>query len=297
MALEIHQHLNLNSNQVQGLGTPVNSTDAATKQYVDSVAQGLDVKASVKAASTGNLTLSGTQSVDGVSLSADDRVLVKNQDTASENGIYVVKSGSWTKALDASGGNLTLGAFTFVEGGTANKGKGFVYSDANVWTQFSESTVLAAGTGITVNGQTISIDTAWVGQTAITTLGTISTGTWQGSVIGVQYGGTGASTLTGYVKGDGTNALSASASIPVTDISGRKLTGTLTFEHSTGQAVVKNIDTTSLNQTLRANANVQLRDASGNLALAGVKVEADQIAVTVNNNGLSDIVLSYVVLV
>jgi hypothetical protein len=299
MTIELHNLIQANGNQITGLGTPTQNTHAATKQYVDSVAQGLDIKASVKAATVpgGNLTLSGTQTVDGVELAADDRILVKNQTTQSENGIYEVKAGSWTRATDATGSNLTLGAFTFVEGGTANKGRGYVYSDTNTWTQFSESTVLTAGTGITVNGQTISIDTAWTGQTAITTLGTISTGTWQGGTIGVAYGGTGATTLTGYVKGDGTNPLTASTTIPVTDITGRKLIGSLTFEHSTGAAVVKNIDTTSLDSTLRANAVVQLRDSAGNAVLAGVKNEANQIAITVTNNGLSDITLSYVVLI
>jgi hypothetical protein len=296
--IELHNQINANGNQITGLGTPSNNTDAATKQYVDGVAQGLDIKASVVTASVENenVTLNGAQTVGGVAVVAGNRVLVKNQSTASENGIYEVKAGAWTPAVDATGGNLTFGAFTFVEGGT-NKGKGYVYSDTNTWTQFSESTVLTAGTGITVNGQTISIDAQWTGQTAIITLGTISTGTWQGSVIGVQYGGTGAATLTGYVKGDGTSALSGVTTIPVTDITGRKLTGTLTFEHSTGSAVTKNISTTTLDETLRASANVQLRDASGNVVLAGVKVEANQVAVTVTNNGLSNIVLSYTVLV
>ena len=295
--VELHGQLNANGNIITGLGTPSNHTDAATKQYVDSVAQGLDVKQSVKAASTGNLTLSGLQTVDGVELFSTDRILVKNQTTASENGIYEVKAGAWTRTLDATGGNLNVGAFTFIENGTANKGRGYVLSEANVWSQFSESTVITAGTGITVNGQQISINTEWVGQAAITTLGTISTGTWQGSVIGVQYGGTGANSLTGYVKGSGTGALTASETIPVTAISNRKLTGSLTFEHGTGTAVVKTISTATLDATERTSAVVQLRDANGNTALAGVKVEANQVSVTVTNNGTSDITLSYTVLI
>lgn len=294
MAIEFHNNLNLNGNQVTGLGAPANNTDAATKQYVDSVASGLDVKASVKAASIGNLTLSGTQTVDGVALSADDRVLVKNQTTASENGIYVVKSGSWTPAIDVTGGNLTFGAFTFVEGGTVNKGDGYVYSDTNTWTQFSESTVLSAGTGITVSGQTISINTAWVGQSAITTLGTISTGTWQGSVIGVQYGGTGASTLTGYVKGDGTNALTASATIPAKDIAGRKLIGTITC--ATGDNTYT-IDTTSLDAGLRAEAIVQLRSVANQIVFADVTVGENAVSVSVKNNTAGAFDLKYTIAV
>lgn len=294
MAIEFHNNLSLNGNQVTGLGTPTQNTDAATKQYVDGVAQGLDIKASVKAASTGNLTLSGTQTVDGIALSAGDRVLVKNQSDASENGIYVVSGSAWTRSADAAGSNLTLGSFTFVESGSVNKGRGYVYSDANAWTQFSESTSITAGTGITVNGQQISIDTTWAGQTAITTLGTISTGIWNGSTIGVAYGGTGATTLTGYVKGSGTSALTASATIPVTDISGRALNGTITVATGTNSY---SIDTSTLDATLRANAVVQLRNASNQIVFADVTVGASAVSVATINNGASSFDLKYTITV
>jgi hypothetical protein len=71
----------------------------------------------------------------------------------------------------------------------------------------------------------------------------------------------------------------------------------LTFEHGTGAAVVKTISTATLDETERTSAVVQLRDANGNTALAGVKVEANQVSVTVTNNGTSDITLSYTVLI
>ena len=77
----------LNSQKITGLADCTADSDAANKGYVDGVAQGLDIKDSVKVATTANITLSGTQSVDGVSLSADDRVLVKDQSTATQNGI------------------------------------------------------------------------------------------------------------------------------------------------------------------------------------------------------------------
>jgi hypothetical protein len=278
MAIKYLTSLDLQTNQVTNVGAPTLSTDAATKGYVDSVAQGLDIKASVKAASSANVTsLSGTGgTVGGVVLSADDRVLLKDQSTASENGIYVVKSGSWVRATDADGANLTLGAFTFVEGGT-NGGKGYVLSSANTWTQFSESTVLSAGTGITVSGQTISINTAWTGQTAITTLGTISTGTWNGSTIGVAHGGTGATSLTGYVKADGTNAMTASTTIPAQDVSGRKLAHTIPSGTAAG---AYDISTLTLDSALRAEAIVQIRDNSNNLVYGDVTVSADKVTVT-----------------
>lgn len=114
-------------------GAPTLDSHAATKAYVDSavtgIASGLDFKTSVKAATTSNITLSTQQTVDGVSLVAGDRVLVKNQTTAADNGIYIVASGSWSRASDFDGnpnGEVTTGAYTYVEGGTINAGSGYV---------------------------------------------------------------------------------------------------------------------------------------------------------------------------
>lgn len=106
---------------------PSAALHAATKQYVDAVASGLDPKAAVRAATTANITLSGTQTVDDVSLSTGDRVLVKNQSTGSENGIYVVAAGSWARSSDADAdAEVTSGMYTIVTEGTENGKKGFV---------------------------------------------------------------------------------------------------------------------------------------------------------------------------
>jgi len=111
-------------------GTTTSDTDVATKAYVDSVAQGLEVKASVKVATTGSITLSGTQTIDGVEVLVGDRVLVKNQASAANNGIYVVASGSWTRSVDANtSAKLSSGSFVFVERGTANADAGFVMTE------------------------------------------------------------------------------------------------------------------------------------------------------------------------
>jgi len=90
--------------------TPAGDSDVATKQYVDGLLAGLHWKESVRVATTANITLSGTQTIDGVSLSADDRVLVKNQSSADENGIYVVASGSWSRSSDMDSGDEFPGA-------------------------------------------------------------------------------------------------------------------------------------------------------------------------------------------
>ena len=224
----------LNSQKITGLADPVNAQDAATKNYVDSVAQGLDAKPSVKAATTANITLSGAQTVDGVSLVAGDRVLVKNQSTASQNGIYVAQSAAWTRAADMDSWSDVPSAFVFVEQGAANADTGWVSTadaggtlgtTAIGWTQFSSAGSYIAGDGLTLTGSTfdiggtvnrisvtadaIDIAATYAGQTSITTLGTITTGSWNGSAIDVQYGGTGVTTLTGLVKGNGTSAFSA----------------------------------------------------------------------------------------
>lgn len=158
--------------KLTNLGTPTQDSDAATKQYVDLAVQGLDAKLSVVAATTANLTLAGEQTVDGVSLQTGDRVLVKDQTNASENGIYVVAVGSWTRAEDADGnpnGEVTSGMFTFVEQGTVNQSTGYVLitpdpivvgTTALTFTQFSGAGSAVAGTGIDITGNVISVDPA-----------------------------------------------------------------------------------------------------------------------------------------
>jgi phage-related tail fiber protein len=227
--------VSLNSQKITNLATPTADSDAATKAYVDASRSGLDVKASVRAATTANITLSGTQTIDGVSLIAGDRVLVKDQSTASGNGIYVVAASTWSRSTDAdTDAEVHAGMFTFVEEGTVNADSGWVLSTNNpivvgstslTFAQFSGAGQITAGAGltktgntidavgtsnrITVNADSIDIASTYVGQTSITTLGTIATGTWNGTTIAVANGGTGATTLTGLVKGNGTSAFSA----------------------------------------------------------------------------------------
>ena len=205
--------------RVGNAATPTQSSDLTTKAYVDSLSNGLDVKASVRAATTANITLSNTQTVDGVALSVGDRVLVKDQITGSQNGIYVVASGAWTRATDFDNTpdiEVSPGTFFFVEDGTTQADNGYVVSNtgaitigttAITFSQFSGAGQITAGAGLTKSGNTLdvvgtanritvntdSVDIAstYVGQSTITTLGTIATGTWQGSVVAGQYGGTG----------------------------------------------------------------------------------------------------------
>lgn len=110
---------------ITGLPSPSSSGDAATKGYVDSVAQGLDPKASVLVATTANITLSGEQTIDGTLTSAS-RVLVKNQTAPAENGIYVSAAGAWARGTDMDNWLEVPGAFVFVEVGSTNADQLFV---------------------------------------------------------------------------------------------------------------------------------------------------------------------------
>ena len=227
--------VSLNSQKITNLATPTADTDAATKAYVDAARSGLDVKGSVRAATTANITLSGAQTIDGVSVIAGDRVLVKDQSTASTNGIYVAAASTWSRATDADvDAEVHAGMFTFVEEGTANADSGWVLTTNNpivvgstalAFAQFSGAGQITAGAGltktgntidavgtanrITVNANSIDIASTYVGQTSITTLGTIATGVWNGTTIAVANGGSGATTLTGVLKGNGTSAFTA----------------------------------------------------------------------------------------
>jgi len=145
--------VSLNSQKITNLATPTAGADAVTKDYVDSISQGLDPKASVKAATTVNITLSGAQTIDGVSVVATDRVLVKNQTLSQNNGIYIVQSGAWTRATDADAWGELVSAYVFVEEGSTNADSGWICSSNTggtlnttsvTWTQFSQAGVLTA---------------------------------------------------------------------------------------------------------------------------------------------------------
>lgn len=159
--------VSFNNVKITNLAAPTSDNDAATKAYVDAARMGLDVKASVRVATTANIALSGTQTIDGVNVVADDRVLVKNQDTASENGIYVVSAGAWSRSSDAnSDAKVTAGLFTFVSEGTANSDSGWVLTTNDIITlgttslafaQFSGAGQITAGSGLVKTGNILDV--------------------------------------------------------------------------------------------------------------------------------------------
>ena len=146
---------------------PTAANHLTTKSYVDSVAEGLDVKDSVVVATTANITLSNIQTIDEIVLVAGNRVLVKDQTTRSENGIYLVVSGSsWTRATDFDANTEIKGSFCFVESGTINANSGFVCTNSGTVTlgttaitfsQFSGAGQITPGTGLTKSGNTLNV--------------------------------------------------------------------------------------------------------------------------------------------
>ena len=167
--MKVMNGLDLQSQKVVNLADPSANTDAANKQYVDNVARGLQWKAPVRAASTTNVTLASPgASLDGVTLVANDRLLLKNQTTASENGLWVwaAAGSALTRAVDAdTGGELAPGTSVTVTEGTTNGDKAFlIVSDAAItigttsqtWGQLGGGTTYTGGNGISVAGSVVS---------------------------------------------------------------------------------------------------------------------------------------------
>lgn len=163
--------INASTSRITGVVDPTGAQDAATKAYVDAVKVGLDFKDSVRVASTGNLTISGPgAAIDGVSLTSGDRVLLKNQTTGSQNGIYSWNgaASTMTRATDAdSNAEVTSGLFVFVEEGTANSDNGYVLttdgsitvgSTALTFTQFSGAGQIVAGDAMSKSGNTLNVN-------------------------------------------------------------------------------------------------------------------------------------------
>lgn len=218
--------VSLNSQKITGLATPTLDTDAANKAYVDSVAQGLDAKQSVVTASIANIaTLSGLLTIDGITLVANDRILVKNQTTTSQNGIYVASASAWVRAVDMDVWAEVPNAFTFVEGGstqsdsgwvcTANQG-GILETTAIAFTQFSSAGAYSASTGLTLTGNAFSITNTTVSAASYGSASAVSTFTVNAQGQLTAAGSATIAIANTQVSGLGTMSTQAASSVSIT---------------------------------------------------------------------------------
>lgn len=199
--------LSLGTHRITNVVDPLVSTDAATKAYVDSVATGLKIKTACRVASTTNLTLSGLIAVDGVTVSVGDRVLIKDQTSQAQNGIYVAASGAWSRATDADTWDELVGATTFISAGSTQANTtwacnvtagGTLGTTAVTFVLFGASTSYTAGTGLTLIGSQFALATP----------------------VSVANGGSGVATLTGIIKGNGASAFTAATGADVVSLIG-----------------------------------------------------------------------------
>ena len=215
------------SGQMRYTGSDADTQALATRGYVDSVAAGLDPKDSCKVTTTGNITLSGTQTIDGVSVSAGDRVLVKDQSAAGANGIYIANASAWTRSSDMAVGSSAAGASMFIEQGTLNGDMGFVCTSNKgsdvvgtndlSFSQYTGASNITAGAALSKTGDTLNVevddstievssDALRLKDAGITNAkiadGTISNGKLvNSSISGVQLGGTLAALTAGSTGG------------------------------------------------------------------------------------------------
>ena len=270
-------NVSMNTHSITNLAEPINDADAATKYYVDSTAQGLDPKASVVAATTGNITLFGPQLIDGISIVATNRVLVKNQSQPADNGLYLCTDAAWTRTADMNNWAEVPSSYVFVETGTLDGGTGWVCTSPPggtlgvtpiTWVQFSGSGTYTAGAGLTLTGTEFSVNAA---QPTITSVGTLTSLEVTGNV---SAGNVSATTFTGNLTG---NASGSAATVTTNAQPNITSTGTLTSLDVTGNVSAGNISATTFTGNISATyvSGTLTTNAQPNITSTGTLTSLD----------------------
>ena len=284
----------MGTSKITGLGDPTSAQDAATKSYVDTTVQGIDWKASVRAATTANITLASALEngdvLDGVTLATGNRVLVKDQSTGSENGIYVVKSsGAPDRSTDADlDAEVTSNFAVFVEEGTVNADSGFTLTNngavtigttALTFTQFTGLGQITAGTGLDKTGNTLDIDSTVVTLDGTQTLTnkTLTSPTLTTPALGTPASGT-MTNVTGLPISTGVSGLGTGVATFLATPSSANLAAALTDESGSG-TVAFTTSPTFVTPTLGAASatSIALPDALVGSALATASTSATTI--------------------
>ena len=287
--------------------SPTADAHVATKAYVDGVAQGLDAKDSVRVATTATGTLTSAfangQTVDGVTLSTGDRILIKNQSTGSENGIYTVNaSGAPSRASDGGNGEINGGTYVFVEEGTTNANRGFVCTNtgsvtvgttALTFSQFSGAGQITAGAAMTKSGDTlnVAVDDSSI-EVSSDALRIKASGVTSAMLAGsIANGKLANSTISGVALGANLNALSKATNggVNFTSYNGSAAVSNLALDLSDLAAATVNVGADSI-AIYDADADVTAKESIADLVSAmagnGLAASSGVLAVGVDDSSI-----------
>ena len=293
-------NLNMGGNTVTNLAVPTGGTDAVTKNYVDAMATGLSWKAPAVVATTADITLTGEQTIDGVAVVTGDRVLVRAQAAAVDNGIWIVSSGYWSRAVDLDAPQESRAATLFIEQGTSHANTAWtqtsevvaVGTTPMVFVQFAGAGAYTAGTGLSLVGNAFSITTpvsTSLGGTGLTTTGTT------GQILGVGASGLEYKTVSA-ADGSGVSVTNSAGSIALanTGVLSNAAGAGISIDVATGHTTITN---TGVLSVTTSGAGVSANTAAGVTTIAntgvtsaiggtGVAVDVSTGAVTFSNTGV-----------